>query len=59
MIHKIQGAEAQMADRLKTIQRRLEQRESELDSVKSLFVEKLKVLESNFAEISEHLLRSE
>ena len=58
MIHKIQGAETQMADRLKTIQRRLEQRESELDSVKSLFVEKLKVLESNFAEISEHLLRS-
>ena len=47
-----------MADKMKTIQRRLEQREAELDSVKSLFVEKLKVLESNFAEISEHLLRS-
>jgi len=37
----------------------LEQREGELDSVKRLFVEKLRVLESNFAEIGDHLIANQ
>lgn len=35
---------------------RLQQRESELAQVKKLFVQKLRELETNFAEIGDHLI---
>lgn len=38
------------------MKQRLEKREEDLDKVKKLFVEKLKELESNFAEIGDHLI---
>lgn len=38
---------------------RLEKKEQELDQVKKLFVEKLKELESNFAEIGDHLIANQ
>ena len=41
------------------VQQRLEQREAELDSVKKLFVEKLRELESNFAEIGDHIMANQ
>ena len=41
------------------LQNRLEQREAELDSVKKLFVEKLRELESNFAEIGDHIIANQ
>jgi hypothetical protein len=37
----------------------LEKKEQELDQVKKLFVEKLKELESNFAEIGDHLIANQ
>lgn len=46
----------QQVIKLKT---RLESREKDLASVKRLFVEKLKQLESNFAEIGDHLIANQ
>jgi len=41
---------------MNSLKQRLEEREKELSSVKTLFVEKLRVLESNFAEIGDHII---
>mgnify|MGYP000876608193 CR=1 FL=1 len=38
---------------------RLQQRESELAQVKKLFVQKLRELETNFAEIGDHLIANQ
>jgi len=38
------------------LKQRLQQREGELEQVKQLFVEKLRELESNFAEIGDHII---
>lgn len=41
------------------LKQRLQQREGELEQVKQLFVEKLRQLESNFAEIGDHIIANQ
>lgn len=56
---KITDFEQLIARKMTSLNKRLQEREEELDSVKRLFVEKLRALESNFAEIGDHLVASQ
>ena len=56
LTYQIKHIESVQMGKYQQIQKRLEQRETELDSVKNLFVEKLRELESNFAEIGDHIM---
>ena len=53
LVERITQFEKQLIFKYKEVQDRLIQRESELDQVKKLFLEKLRELDSNFAEISD------
>jgi hypothetical protein len=48
-----------MSQKYKLLLQRVEQREIELDSVKKLFVDKLRELDSNIAEIGDHIIANE
>ena len=56
LVSRIGNFEQALVSKYNHLQQRLEQREAELDSVKKLFVEKLRELESNFAEIGDHIM---
>lgn len=59
LVGQITNFEQLIAKRMAQLNKRLQEREEELDSVKRLFVEKLRALESNFAEIGDHLVASQ
>lgn len=56
LMHKIATFDQAQTLKYTKLQKRLEERESELDSVKKLFVQKLRELETNFAEIGDHII---
>ena len=58
-MEKIMVFENAQAVKYQKLQNRLSEREKELDQVKKLFVEKLRELESNFAEIGDHIIAKE
>lgn len=55
LVLKISGFEKDLLAKYNKLQERLAQRETELDTVKKLLVEKLKELESNFVDLGEHI----
>ena len=59
LVSRISNFEQALVGKYNQLQQRLQQRESELDSVKKLFVEKLRELESNFAEIGDHIMANQ
>jgi hypothetical protein len=59
VISQVKNFENLQTQRYQNLQKRLEQREIELDNVKTLFVERLRELESNFAEIGDHLIANQ
>lgn len=59
LVSRIGNFEQALLHKYTGLQQRLEQREAELDSVKKLFVEKLRELESNFAEIGDHIMANQ
>lgn len=59
LVQRIGNFEQALLHKYTGLQQRLEQREAELDSVKKLFVEKLRELESNFAEIGDHIMANQ
>lgn len=56
LVQKIAGFEKDLLAKYHKLQERLAQRETELDTVKKLLMEKLKELESNFADLGEHIV---
>jgi hypothetical protein len=56
LVERISIYETGMNTQMGKLKSRLERREEELGKVKKLFVEKLKELESNFAEIGDHII---
>lgn len=59
LFQKIKAHEQQLAHQYGALNQRLAQREQELDHIKKLFVEKLRELETNFAEIGDHLIANQ
>lgn len=55
LVTQIQKSEAEMNQKMQEMQQRLANREKELASVKQLFIEKLRLLESSFADLGEVL----
>jgi len=55
LVTQIQKSEAEMNQKMQEMQLRLANREKELASVKQLFIEKLRLLESSFADLGEVL----
>ena len=58
-MEKIMVFENNQGLKYQKLQNRLAEREKELDQVKKLFVEKLRELESNFAEIGDHIIANQ
>lgn len=59
LVSRINSYELNLNEQTRNLQLRLEKREMELDQVKQLFVDKLRELESNFAEIGDHLIANQ
>ena len=59
LVGRINSYELNLNEQTQNLQLRLEKREFELDQVKQLFVDKLRQLESNFAEIGDHLIANQ
>lgn len=59
LVERIKLYESNLNEQVYKIKSRLERREKELEQVKTLFVEKLKELETNFAEIGDHLIANQ
>lgn len=56
LVRRISFVEKGIRAEYGSLEKRLQQREAELDYVKKLFIEKLRDLEQNFAEIGDHII---
>ena len=59
LVLQISQFEAQLQQKYSDIRQRLETKEGEIDKIKKLFVDKLRELESNFAEIGDHIIANQ